>query len=338
MMTLNTSKKNFVRLFEFKNRMILSVVALSLSHPFFLSDVAAKEPLIDGSVGIFQPIETGSFTMGDCTKDERDQKNFCTEMNIKNPFQLQSTEMTQILYAKTIDLINEYLKSIQKPEASLQKFPSVHPGDLKPVESVSWDTVTLFHTLLTEASSKGNDLIQNKIKTLYPGHQKGDLYRKPTAAEWEYVLNGENLRPSDYLSFQYYFPRTEADLVKFAWINANSEKTTHEVAQKIPFILHDRYKLYDMLGNVSEWVEDDYRNPFKLREMTSLRMFRPDPLGGNPLYSNYGSQRTEGRFFENCSYSDSFQNCTLNSRGFSTRFDNKLRGVGFRLVRSKPLL
>lgn len=66
--------------------------------------------------------------------------------------------------------------------------------------------------------------------------------RLPTEAEWEYAARGGSL------TARY------APLVRIAWYGANSSDMTHEVGQKQA----NGYGLYDMLGNVYEWVADRY--------------------------------------------------------------------------------
>ncbi len=66
--------------------------------------------------------------------------------------------------------------------------------------------------------------------------------RLPTGEEWEYAARGRGS------------PGQELGAV--AWYNENSADSTHPVGQKGA----NSYGLYDMLGNVWEWVQDDYQN------------------------------------------------------------------------------
>jgi formylglycine-generating enzyme required for sulfatase activity len=70
--------------------------------------------------------------------------------------------------------------------------------------------------------------------------------RLPTEAEWEYGARGGS---------------TEArygNLDEIAWYNQDSGKQAHDIAQKRP----NGFGLYDMLGNVWEWVSDWYDEYF----------------------------------------------------------------------------
>jgi formylglycine-generating enzyme required for sulfatase activity len=66
--------------------------------------------------------------------------------------------------------------------------------------------------------------------------------RLPTEAEWEYAARGGSTEAR-------YGPLDE-----IAWYASNSGDRTHEVGQKRA----NRFGLYDMLGNVWEWVNDWY--------------------------------------------------------------------------------
>ena len=70
--------------------------------------------------------------------------------------------------------------------------------------------------------------------------------RLPTEAEWEYAARAGSPQP-------YYGPISE-----IAWYAANSFEGPHPVGKKQP----NAFGLYDMLGNVSEWVLDRYFNRY----------------------------------------------------------------------------
>ena len=53
--------------------------------------------------------------------------------------------------------------------------------------------------------------------------------------------------------------KTRTELEKYAWYEADPSRQTHPVGQKKP----NAFGLYDMHGNVSEWVEDCYRESYR---------------------------------------------------------------------------
>ena len=75
--------------------------------------------------------------------------------------------------------------------------------------------------------------------------------RLPTEAEWEYAAKGGQKS----LGFQY---SGSNDALEVGWVRENSDSTFHNVGLLIP----NELGLYDMTGNVSEWVSDWY-NPEK---------------------------------------------------------------------------
>ena len=107
-------------------------------------------------------------------------------------------------------------------------------GDECPVEQVSW----------TEA--------QNYIQKLIT--KTGKQYRLPSEAEWEYACRGGTKTE--------YCGSDNADSV--AWYGAyanpsgNSGKNTHAVAT----LSSNGFGLFDMSGNVWEWVEDNYHSNY----------------------------------------------------------------------------
>ena len=111
--------------------------------------------------------------------------------------------------------------------------PSVFKGDEHPVEMVSWRDCEIF--------------IEN-LNML----EGTDRYRLPTEAEWEYACRAGDSR-------DYFFNNNIKMLAEYAWFEENSGKQTHDVGGKRP----NKWGLYDMLGNVWEWCEDNWHDNYE---------------------------------------------------------------------------
>lgn len=113
-------------------------------------------------------------------------------------------------------------------EAVMGYNPSANQGcPACPVENVAWQDV--------------RDFIE-RMNSRCEG-----LYTIPTEAEWEYAArSGTNTT--------WFFGSSLFDLPAFAWYLDNSLETTHPVGTKRP----NYWGLYDMYGNVAEWVADAY--------------------------------------------------------------------------------
>ncbi|WP_440955524.1 SUMF1/EgtB/PvdO family nonheme iron enzyme [Methanosarcina sp. Mfa9] len=110
--------------------------------------------------------------------------------------------------------------------------PSYFKGDRLPVEGVSWEEAREFIQKLN-------------------GMEKTDKYRLPSEAEWEYACRAGS---SDKYSFNY----DVSSLEEYAWYDTNSGDKTHPVGQKNP----NPWGLYDMHGNVWEWVQDGWHDSY----------------------------------------------------------------------------
>ncbi len=137
--------------------------------------------------------------------------------------------------------------------------PSTITGDNRPVETISKNDAHDFLARLNER----ND---------------GYKYRLPTEAEWEYAARaGTTGAP--------------ASLDEIAWYADNSGEETHPVGQKKP----NAWGLYEMFGNVREWVEDNYTRDYysnsALADPTGPPLGRGGPQGGNRPQSDSGFGR-----------------------------------------------
>ena len=143
-----------------------------------------------------------------------------------------------------------------------------------PVENVSWEDVQEFIGKLNAAAG-------------------GNRYRLPTEAEWEYAARAGTMGDR------------YGNLDAIAWYEDNSGSRTHPVGQKEP----NAWGLYDMLGNVTEWVGDWY-GPYPGGSVTdprgpgsgSLRVSRGGSWGGVARFCRapirrYGVPDSRGRGF-----------------------------------------
>ncbi|MEG0837203.1 MAG: SUMF1/EgtB/PvdO family nonheme iron enzyme [Akkermansia sp.] len=78
--------------------------------------------------------------------------------------------------------------------------------------------------------------------------QTGRYYRLPTEAEWEYACRAGS-------QTAYCYGNSEAPLDDYAWYWDNAQDKYQRVASKKP----NQWGLYDMHGNVAEWVLDSYK-------------------------------------------------------------------------------
>jgi formylglycine-generating enzyme required for sulfatase activity len=102
--------------------------------------------------------------------------------------------------------------------------PSLFKSPDRPVESVTWEEACQF------------------IRRLNLG-EKGDLHRLPTEAEWEYCARAGSTDSGP-----------PGDLRLSAWFSENSNGQTWPVGGR----RSNAWGLYDMIGQVWEWVFDWY--------------------------------------------------------------------------------
>jgi formylglycine-generating enzyme required for sulfatase activity len=172
--------------------------------------------------------------------------------------------------------------------------PSRSKGDALPVEQVSFHDVQAF---LSKLNAR-ND---------------GFLYRLPTEAEWEYAARAGTADQFAGANVANSLARhSPAD--DWAWYNVEK---TQPVANKKP----NAWGLYDMRGNVGEWVQDWYDSKYYSKSPTA------DPKG--PDSSNGGRGVRGGSFHDDGPW--------LTRVSLRNHFpeDYKHFDLGFRVVREK---
>jgi sulfatase modifying factor 1 len=107
-------------------------------------------------------------------------------------------------------------------------------------------------------------------------------YRLPTAAEWEYAARAGN-------EDLYWQKLDYEELDKTTWFYDNSYVKLHPVAEKLP----NAFGLYDMDGNVSEWIDLFDSNGLTLKEgaICMGSNFRTDYFGSLDYKTGWRSVR-----------------------------------------------
>lgn len=207
-------------------------------------------------------------------------------------FQMGSAEGSdQVKPVHQVCISEDYfLGQYEVTQAQWQKVMEDNPSDNQsifrntddyPVEQVSWNDVQKFISKLNQ--------------------QTGENYRLPTEAEWEYACRSRGKK-------EYHCGGSDSNSV--AWYHGNSGGESHKMGQKQANDLG----LYDISGNVWEWVQDWYASDYY--QQSSAKDPKGPPSGSRRV-ARGGSWSTGG-----CSV------CRANA-GLDDRSDN----VGFRLAR-----
>jgi sulfatase modifying factor 1 len=121
-------------------------------------------------------------------------------------------------------------------------------GDSCPVETVSWLDAVTFANKLSELEGLEACYTISGSNVSWPRGRSCTGYRLPTEAEWEYAARAG--QSTTYAGSN--------ELGDVAWYGDNSGSKTHPVAQKDD----NAWGLYDMSGNVWEWVWDWYDSDY----------------------------------------------------------------------------
>jgi formylglycine-generating enzyme required for sulfatase activity len=236
----------------------------------------------------FVSIPAGTFMMGS-PQSETGRYNSETQhsVTLTHGFQMQATDVTQAQWVAVMGSNPSDFQGAQYCKDTFKQVNGVSMCPNHPVEQVSWDDAQVFITKLNQK-------------------QDGYLYRLPTEAEWEYA-------PRAGTTTAYFFGNGTTEINGYAWYSSNSEGQTHEVAKLRP----NAWGLYDMAGNVWQWVQDWYGVYSR-----SCQENPEGPAGGS------------GRVIRGGSWSDGTQGLRSAFRTYEVP-GSRNRALGFRLVRTR---
>jgi formylglycine-generating enzyme required for sulfatase activity len=251
-----------------------------------------------GAKFILLPV--GTFMMGSPADEPRRSSDETQHrVTLTKPFYLQTTEVTQGQWKAVMGTNPSHFSSC---------------GDNCPVEKVSWDDVQEFIRKLNQREGT------NK-------------YRLPTEAEWEYAARAGTQTALYNGPLKIISDNNGPALDAIAWYGGNSGVNysggydcsgwsgkqysssscgTHPVGGKSA----NAWGLYDMLGNVWEWVQD-WRGDYPTGSVTDPQ----GPSGGSGRVGRVGSWIGRARI------------CRAANRGNYTP-GNRVSYLGFRLART----
>lgn len=178
--------------------------------------------------------------------------------------------------------------------------PSTSIGDSLPVNNISWNDTQIFISKLNEIS--------------------GRKFRLPTEAEWEFAARGghygTDLGSGNGYQYSGGYNNIEP-MDSSVWHSENSDNNPHAVGTKKP----NELGIYDMSGNVCEYVQDYYsRTSYTEEEQI------------NPK----GVESGDARIYRGGSFERPSWQCRLASRFGSTPTERRTE-CGFRLTLDAPV-
>ncbi len=254
----------------------------------------------------FVYIKGGSFKMGTVAA-----------MGIPTDEQPQHVVTLNSFFMDTVELTRgKFLEFLGSEDTVLitdvnERRESYYPGTVdKPLSGVRFSTALLY----CNWRSKKEGLTGPYPYTFSGGtityNPQAKGYRLPTEAEWEYACRADTSVAKSPKA--YFYGDDPTLLAQYAWFDINSSQVIHAGATTKP----NPFGLYDMHGNVSEWVWDFFGN-YSSGELE------------NPIGPEVGTERV----YRGGNYKDLAKDLRSAKR-FKGRPENRYEGVGIRLARN----
>ena len=155
---------------------------------------------------------------------------------------LISTRIINI-YPDTVVWIRDFQFAYNDPKMHMY---FSHPGFAHyPVVGVSWDQAQAFSTWRTNLFNGANKI-------------KGQNYRLPTEAEWEYAARGGRKLALYPWGGNYVRDAKGCYLANFKPMRGSYTDDTGATTRKVASFPPNDYGLFDMAGNVAEWTSSAY--------------------------------------------------------------------------------
>jgi formylglycine-generating enzyme required for sulfatase activity len=189
------------------------------------------------------PIPGGEFVMGSPNNEKGRREDEGPQCKVRiSPFWMDQCEVTWNEYELFMYPDEEKrTRATEKTDESADKIADAVSHPSRPYTEMSFGMGKDGCPAIAMTQHAANKFCQ------WLSAKTGHFYRLPTEAEWEYACRAGTKTP-------YFFGKDEKNLKDYAWIDENSEMKYHKVGRKKP----NPWGLFDMYGNVTEWVLDQY--------------------------------------------------------------------------------
>ena len=189
------------------------------------------------------PIPGGTFNMGSPDDEEGRNPDEGPVHKVKiAPFYMATTETTWDMYdiwSFNLDIQRRKILNLTANERD-----AIADAVTRPTKPYTDMTFGMGHDSFPAISMTQ---LAAKMYCRWLSEKTGHYYRLPTEAEWEYACRAGSATPFN-------FGEDASDIEDYAWFEDNSDFTYQPVGRKKP----NAWGLYDMHGNVAEWVLDSY--------------------------------------------------------------------------------